>query len=173
MVENDVSPSPRSAFGGSSRDLQRGVVWLRSGASAPAGLLNALAARGLRVTVVVDAAAALRELIRGGVACLVLHEAWRLARVGELLDTLERYFPDVRAMHFGADERLDPRLVALGESETSEGIEASESMALQEHPDEPVHETLGARVTVTEAELAMLLGPIDGDEQDGSDGVAP
>ncbi len=144
------------------------MVWLRSGASAPAGLLNALAMRGLRVTVVVDAAAALREIIRGGVALLVLHESHRLGRVGELLDTLDRYHPHLRAFRFGeggehggadrSEPGADDRLIALG-APAKAGTSASDAS-----------DVLSSRVTVSEAELAMLLGPADDDDDDDDDG---
>ncbi|MEM7576567.1 MAG: hypothetical protein AAF328_03745 [Planctomycetota bacterium] len=170
-MENDESPSVDGRTCATATG--RGVVWLRSGASAPAGLLNVLAARGLRVTVVVDAAAAVRELIRGGVTCLVLHEAWRLSRVGELLDTLDRYFPEVRAMHFGQDARVDARLATLGASGLNAIVDTGteESGEDERNPTKTADAALSSRVTVSEAELAMLLGPVDGEDDETTEGA--
>ncbi|MEM8781845.1 MAG: hypothetical protein AAGE65_03225 [Planctomycetota bacterium] len=164
-----MGSSDSPSLGRTTAKGERGVVWLRSGTSAPAGLLNALASRGLRVTVVVDAAAALREVIRGGVACLVLHEAARLPRMTELLDTLERYYPAVRTMQFGDGERPDSRLAVLGSVEANGPSSATSRPTEPGHHDEaPDDPALAARVTVSEAELAMLLGPVEDEEDEPS-----
>lgn len=129
-------------------------------------MLNALAARGLRVTVVVDAAAALREVIRGEVACLVLHEPAALARVDELLDTLEKYYPRLDAWCFGDGNRdtgsIDRRLRDFHD-------QANDSAQFDHNGEattqEQTHE-IADRVTVSEAELTMLLGGFDEDSPD-------
>lgn len=164
------------------------MVWLSPNESAPAGLLGTLSDKGLRVTVVVDAAAALREVIRSGAKRVVLCEPSRLARADELIATLRSYYPDTVCWRFDPNTSHDAqnKLADVGgtlSTVNGELVGPSEQAArLNKHQPEPRTTEHGKAASanvssdidlpqrlVTEDEVTMLLGPVTHDDLEGID----
>ncbi len=145
-------------------------MWLEPGASAPAGLLAALAEHGLGVTVVVDAAAALREVIRGRTRRVVCCEPARLARSGELFAVVRDYYPGVSCWQF--DPAAETLTMMNGHAvDASTGTKETHQQSARsvddpgEAADVPNNDGTAVgfeppRPLITEEEVTMLLGPV-------------
>ena len=136
----------------------RCVVLADPDAGLPGPLLQALAKRGLSVSVATDAPSAMLELIETTAGTLIIVDPQRLALGDELVTAVRHYFPRTALWAFQQDAQGRRNLASLNghSAYSAEGDEHAEPDA-RPSLDRPDHaETEGP--IVTKDELAMLLG---------------
>lgn len=138
-------------------------------------LLRALSRRGLTVVLVTDPPRAMLELARYGALALIVADPDRVSGAGELIEAVRVYRPRTVCWQY-ANRKLAPinghlgGVVLSGPDETTptERLRADRQrlgdLVVQAQPRDP-HD--GGEPLVSEEELSMLLGPMEGDAVEG------
>ncbi|MFP4144850.1 MAG: hypothetical protein ACLFV3_06865 [Phycisphaeraceae bacterium] len=155
----------------------RCIVWLAPGQIVPGELLLRLSQRQVKTLLATDPSSVMVQLADGPAVAVVVIDPPRQPSWRELAEAVERYYPRTAVWSYqappGSDRRQLGRLIANHQPirtpppTRARGAPASPGRAVKESPPaEP------GPVTLSAEELAMLLGPDEGESDSQEDATS-